>query len=373
MKKRVLVVILSVCMIFAFSACSNGNSGSSTPSAPPASTDGGADTSAPAEDTLKIAYFGGGMQATWLQNILKAMTEKGKQNGYEVINADAEWDGDKMLSQIDTLIDQGIDGATIFLVDMSIARAAFDKFNAAGVPLVFETLPFIGDDGKFLAPGITADPVGMGQVPAQWVKDNFEALGFDPKDFATTGLMLGTNGIFQETDDRAQEFRKKFEIDFPDFPKENIFVNDVAADPNRPDDTEGSYTQAMTMFTANPQIEKWLIFATVDDYAVGIARALEANNLQANCKMISVGGERAIPEWISNPAVNEYWVAELYFNAMQYADVIDEGLMGIIREGKDPKDVLTQYKADGQDFGVYMMVGDMVTPETYMDYYLPGY
>ena len=372
MKKRILAVILCVCLVFAVTACSSGDGGSSSAPAP-APTESGGDTAAPQGDTLKIAYFGGGMQATWLQNVLKALTEMGQKNGYEVINADAEWDGDKMLSQIDTLIDQGIDGASIFLVDMSIGKAAFDKFQAAGVPVAFETLPFIDADGKFLAPGITADPVGMGQVPEAWVRDNLEALGFDKDDFSKTGLMLGTNQIFQETDDRAQEFRKAFELDFPNFPKENIFVNDVAADPNRPDDTEGSYTQAMTLLTANPQIEQWLIFATVDDYAVGIARALEANDLQSHAKMISVGGERAIPEWISNPAVNEYWVAELYFNAMQYAEIVDEALMGMIREGKDPKDVLTQYKAPGQDFGVYMMVGDMVTPETYEDYYLPGY
>jgi ABC-type sugar transport system substrate-binding protein len=366
-------------MVFALAGCGKTNDAGSTP--PPADA-GSAEATAPeAPDTpadtggekLKIAYFGGGMQATWLQNILKAMNELGEENGFEVINTDAEWDGDKMLSQIDTLIDQGIDGATMFLTDESLGPAVAERLNAAGVPFAFETMAVKNADGKYAAPGVLSDVIGMGRIPAEWTIEHITDLGFDPTDWSKTGLMLGTNSIFPPTDDRAVEYRRVFLEKYPDFPAANIVVNDVAADPNRPDDTEGSFNQAMANFTANPQIEKWLVYASVDDYAVGIARAIEANNLQSTAKMISCGGERAMPEWIADPSVNEYWVAELYFNALMYAEYVVEALMEMINEGKAPEDVLVDYKAPGEDYGVAMIIGTMVTPEDYEEIYVPGY
>jgi ABC-type sugar transport system substrate-binding protein len=383
MKKRIIAISLCLLMVFVFAACKDKGDSADTPPANDSSSeetgddaaDPGADTGdAPADDgeKLKIAYFGGGMQATWLQNILKAMTELGEENGFEVINADAEWDGDKMLSQIDTLLDQGIDGASIFLVDASLGPAVYERFAAADVPLAFDTMEIMVD-GKYAAPGVISDVIGMGRIPAEWVIENVDDIGLNSSDWSKTGLMLGTNSIFPPTDDRAIEFRRVFTEAFPDFPEENIFLNDVAADPNRPDDTEGSFNQAMANFTANPQIEQWLVYASVDDYGVGIARAIEANNLQSKAKLISCGGERAMPEWISNPSVNEYWIAELYFNAMEYAEYVVEALMGMIKEGKDAKDVLTDFKSEGEEYGVVEITGRMVTPDTYEEYYLPGY
>jgi ABC-type sugar transport system substrate-binding protein len=381
MKKRVLAILLCLAMVFVLAACgskgdtpeANGSSGGEAAASADSSGNAG-------DEELQIAYFGGGMQATWLQNILKALTELGAEHGYKVINADAEWDGDKMLSQIDQLMDQ-IDGASIFLVDAGLGPAVAEKFAASGKPLAFETMPVMDADGKFASPGVLSDVVAMGRIPAEWTIEKIEDIGFDPTDFSKVGLMLGTNGIFAPTDDRAQEYKRVFVEAFPDFPQENIFTCDVSADPNRPDDTEGSYNMAMTIFTANPQIEEWLVYASVDDYAVGIARAIESNDLQSKAKLISCGGERAMPEWIDNPAVNEYWIAELYFNAMQYARYVDEALMQMIRDGKAPNEVLTDFIAPGEEYGVAFIAGDMVTPNgeydtvKYTDFpdYLPGY
>ncbi|MCL1896252.1 MAG: hypothetical protein FWG03_06890 [Clostridiales bacterium] len=383
MLKRFIIIALCMAMVFAMSACKPAEEATEPAAPAPATTP---DDDAPAVepqadgDSFKICYFGGGMQATWLQLVLKSMTECGRQHGYEVINADAEWNGDKMLSQIDQLMDE-IDGGAIFLVDPGIGAAVYDRFEAAGKPLTFETMPVFRADGKFGAPGVLADTDGMGRVPAEWTIAHIEDLGFDTADFSKVGLMLGTNGIFPPTDDRAQEYRRVFTEEYPDFPEANIFVCDVSADPNRPDDTEGAYNMAMTIFTANPQIEQWLVYGSVDDYAVGMARAIEASGLKPNAKLMSVGGERAIPEWIDNPAVNEYWIAELYFNTMQYSKYMDEALIGMIREGKDRTEVLTDYILPGEEVGVGFIIGDMVTPNgelgtiAYSDLpdYLPGY
>jgi ABC-type sugar transport system substrate-binding protein len=381
MVKRVVAIILCLALVLVFSACKPTEDTGSVSTDTSTQTEGGAEAVEEDGGEMEtICYFGGGMQATWLQLILKAMTEMGSQHGYKVTNADAEWDGDKMLSQIDQLMD-GIDGAAIFLVDAGLGPAVWEKFEEANKPLAFETMPVFDSDGKFGAPGVLADTDGIGRVPAEWTIEHIADLGFDPDNFANVGLMLGTNGIFSPTDDRAQEYKRVFKEAFPKFPESNIFVCDVANDPNRPDDTEGSYTMAMTIFTANPQIEQWLVYGSVDDYSVGIARAIEASGLTSKAKLMSVGGERALPEWENTPSVNEYWIAELYFNSMDYVKYVDEALMGMIRDGKTKEQVLTDYIMPDQYCGVGFIVGDMVTPNgeydtiKYLDHpgYLPGF
>jgi L-arabinose transport system substrate-binding protein len=354
--KKLLKIALCAAMIFVMTACDGGNSESSG-------------------DGLTFAYFGGGMEATWLQNFNKAMTALGDEKGFKVVNADATWDADLQLSQIDTLIDQGLDGAAIFMVDTSISQAVADRFNDAGVPVVYESLPIVTEEGKMLAPGVILDTYEVGRIAARWYIDHMEELDFDPNDWSKTGLLLGTNTIFTPTYERLEGFQEVFFEAYPDFPKSNIFVDDVSADPNRPDDTEGSYNQAMVILTANPQIEKWLCFGSVDDYAVGIARAIESAGVADKSKLVSCGGERAMPEWESDPSVTEYWVGECYFNAMQYAEFVVEALLDMVQNGTPATEVLSEYKVDGQDYAIVSISGDMVTPDDYKDkdFYLPGY
>jgi L-arabinose transport system substrate-binding protein len=366
--KNLFAVVLCAAMVFAMTACGGGGGGNSESSGDTSSTG--------AEDTgLTFAYFAGSMESTWLQNFDRAITALGDEKGFKIVNADAQWDADLQLSQIDTLIGQGIDGAAIFMVDASISEAVYDRFDSAGVPVVYETLPIVTGDGKLLAPGVILDTFEVGRTAARWYVENMEELGFDPSDWSDTGLLLGTNTIFTPTYERIEGFQEVFFEAYPDFPKSNIFVADVSADPNRPDDTEGAYNQATVILTANPQIEKWLCFASVDDYAIGTARAIETAGVAEESKLVSCGGERAMPEWENDPSVTDYWVGECYFNAMQYAEFVVEALLDMVQNGAPATDVLPDYKADDQDYAMVPISGAMVTPDNYkdMDFYLPGF
>jgi L-arabinose transport system substrate-binding protein len=261
------------------------------------------------------------------------------------------------------------------MVDAGLSEAVYERFSAAGVPVAFETLPIVDAEGKLLAPGVVLDTIQVGKNAAEWYIENLSDLGYDDTDWSTTGLLFGTNSIFVPTLERIDGFREVWDVKYPDFPAENIFVGDVAAEPTTGDDADALYNQSSAILAANPQIEKWICFAAVDDYAVGIARALEAANLTDKAVLVSSGGERAIPEWENDPASADYWVAESYFNAMQYAVHVVDALLDMVQNGTDPKDVLPDYKEAGNDYAMVAVAGDVVTPEDYKEYpdYLPGY
>ena len=71
---------------------------------------------------------------------------------------------------------------------------------------------------------------------------------------------------------------------------------------------------------------------SVDSYAMGAARAIEAAGVQDNTIMVSAGGELAIKEW-DNGAASE-WKATCYYDAMDFAEYMVEGMLEIKRGGK---------------------------------------
>lgn len=95
---------------------------------------------ASSEEKLVFEYFNTSMTVEWIQHIDEALRELGEENNFEVLNGDASRDINTQLSQVDTAINQGIDGAFLFVVDEGSATAVVDKFSNAGIPVIGETL-----------------------------------------------------------------------------------------------------------------------------------------------------------------------------------------------------------------------------------------
>jgi L-arabinose transport system substrate-binding protein len=375
--QRVLIVAMAMVMAFAFAACGGGSSdtGSDEQAATTeesADTEGESTEAASSDGDLTFAYFAITMSNQWLQAIQKAMEEIGKEKGFTVINADADYDAEKQLSQMDQLITQGIDGAAIFIANEGMGQAVADKAAAAGLPIVGETLKVWDSNGKLLAPVVDLDGNMCGQKAAQWMVDNMDALGYDSSDFSKTGYIAVTDATYENNGYRVDGFNEVFFKAFPDFPEANRFVSDGAAEANAADDADRSFKQCSAILSSHPEIEKWILFGAVDDYALGAIRALDTAGIKGEAAtMVSCGGERAIPEW--KEGRTDIWKACVYYSAMDFAIPICDALLDMVQNGTDAKDIFPDNHDEGQEYGDFRISGTVVTPETYEEYYLEGY
>ncbi|MDR3225140.1 MAG: substrate-binding domain-containing protein [Clostridiales Family XIII bacterium] len=375
--QRVLIVAVAMILAFTLAACSAGGGGESTSGETAASTSTetsgeGSETSAAAGDgDLTFAYFAISMSNQWLQMIQKAMEEIGKEKGFTVVNADADYDAEKQLSQMDQLITQGIDGAAVFIANEGMGQAVADKAAQAKLPIVGETLKIWNGEQHLLAPVVDLDGNACGQKSAQWLVDNYESLGYDVSDFSETGYIAVTDATYENNATRVTGFEEIFFKAFPGFPDSNKFVSDGAAEANGADDADKAYKQCSAILSANPKIKKWVLFGAVDDYALGAIRAVEAAGFDGeNATLVSCGGERAVPEW--KEGRTDVWKSCVYYSAMDFAVPICDALIEMAN-GTPATDVFTDKIEEGQEYGDFKISGTVVTPETYEEYYLEGY
>lgn len=315
------------------------------------------------DDKLTLQYLNTSMSVEWIQQIAAALQKLGAENNCEVLVADANRDIDQQLSQIDTAINQQIDGAFLFIVDEGSATAAVDKFNAAGIPVIGETLKLQDGEGNNVAPYVELNAAGVGENCGKWVAENWESTGVDLSDVSTVGIIQDTNSKYRSDLARIDGFMAG--IESLEIPEGNVYMADCAAEATSSDNTEASYNQVSAILAAHPEITAWVVMGSVDSYAMGAARAIEAAGLQDTTILVSAGGELAVQEWANGSAPE--WKATCYYSAMDFAEQMMAGMLSVLREGKTTEEIYPEFKQDGQTFAAVQISGTMATPETYAD------
>ena len=318
---------------------------------------------ASSEEKLVFEYFNTSMTVEWIQHIDEALRELGEENNFEVLNGDASRDINTQLSQVDTAINQGIDGAFLFVVDEGSATAVVDKFNYAGIPLIGETLKLKDGEGNNIAPYVELDAFNVGKNCGEWIVENKDTTGVDLSDVSKVGIIQNTNSKYQSDLTRIDGFMSG--IEELGVPKENVFMADCAAEASSSDNTEASYNQVSAILSAHPEIASWIVMGSVDSYAMGAARAIEAGGMQDKTILVSAGGELAIQEW-ANGAAPE-WKATCYYDAMDFAEQMVAGMLEITRNGKTAEEIYPEFLEEGQKYAAVEISGNMATPDNYKD------
>ena len=305
------------------------------------------------------------MTVEWIQQIEAALKTLGEEYNFEILTGDANRDITTQLSQIDTAIGQGIDGAFLFVVDEGSATAAVDKFDEAGIPVIGETLRLQDGDGNNIAPYVELSSFDVGKNCGTWVVENWESTGVDLSDLSKVGVIQNTNSVYQADLERIDGFMEGL-LEGLDIPESNVYMADCAAQSTSNDNTEASYTQVAAVLSAHPEMEAWIIMGSVDSYAMGACRAVEAAGLEDKTILVSAGGELAVKEWANGAA--PCWRATCYYNAMDFAEQMVEGMLSIVRDGVPATDIYPDYKEEGQEYAAYRISGNMCTAENFEEY-----
>ena len=368
MKKVKMAMGLLLCIVLVLGGCSgqDNNKDKKDTTEAPSGDQKDSSKKASGDENLVFEYFATSMTVEWIQQIEAALKELGAEKGFELLSADANRDINTQLSQIDTAIEQKIDGAFLFIVDEGSASAAVEKFDDAGIPVIGETLKLQDGDGRNIAPYVELDAIGVGKNCGKWVAENYESCDVDLSDLSKVGVIQNTNSKYRSDLARIDGFMEGLNEGVPGIPKSNIYVADCAAEATSSDNTEASYNQVAAIISSHPEITSWIIMGSVDSYAMGACRAVEAAGAEENTILVSAGGELAIKEWANESGA--CWRAACYYDAMDFAEVMVEGMLGICEDGKKASDIYPDSDKDGSDFAAVKISGNMCTSENYQDY-----
>ena len=136
---------------------------------------------------------------TWYKKDVDGFVFAAEKAGAKVIVLNSNYDQDKEIANIDSLLNQGVDGMAVFTFNQNGANIAAKKAAAANVPLVVtDNAGQVLKSGSPVVACIDFDWTAMGKDMAQYIAKNYPG-----EDVAVV------MGLFQHVP--VQMFRARFE------------------------------------------------------------------------------------------------------------------------------------------------------------------
>ncbi len=359
MKKRVisLVMVIALAMIVLAGCGAKAPAASSadaTTAAPSAEQ-----TTAAATDTAKkapvIAYISKDLSQQWFVGTSSAMKETVMARGAkDFLTFDSGMSPDKYMTALDTVIAQGVDVLIVTPPDQKLSQITIEKCKEAGIKVFADDDGLIDENGKHIAPALELDAFKVGQSQGDWLGDYVikNKVNADP---ATTAYMVLTMSEVSSAKPRSEGAMDSFKKKVPDFPADKIIQADYDGTSDK------AFNVAAATITANPEIKTWIVTAPNDEGAQGATRALEQAGKDKAATVVGLGGYLAKDEFKKDFSS---------FKAAAYIKASEDGkIAGNAAMDWYEKDIIpySEYKKDGEDFGVYPFGAIMVEESTYQE------
>ena len=144
---------------------------------------------------------------TWYQRDVDGFTFAAEADGNEVVVLNTEYDPEKEIANIESLINQGVDGISMFSSTEAGATLAAKRGEEAGIPVVLtDSVGTVIANGQDHVASIDFDWYGMGQAYADWMAETYPGEKF----VILTGLFGSppSEEINRGMTDRAEELGK---------------------------------------------------------------------------------------------------------------------------------------------------------------------
>lgn len=135
MKEKVLSVLCVFIFVVMLAGCSNGADNNADTSAQTGEKDA-ASSSANDSEKLKLGITLYSLQNEFTVRIANAAEEKANELGAELVVYDGDYDPSTQISQVETMISDGIDGIILNPQDIEACAPCVDKADEAGIPIV---------------------------------------------------------------------------------------------------------------------------------------------------------------------------------------------------------------------------------------------
>ena len=280
---------------------------------------------------------------TWFIDEGAAAEAAAKEAGYDFTFVDAKMSPEEYLRAIDNAIANNAAGVVTCIPDQTMSQAAVDKLAEAGIPVVAADDALQTADGTKIAPWVGINAYVIGEANGAWVAEYAKAndLVNDPE----CALLILTMDTVSSCVPRAEGEYDKFTELCPEFDTAKIYKADYDGT------TDKGNTAAAAVFTAHPEITKWLVTGANEEGTIGALRALESAGLDGESCVVGLGAYMAKDEWKKEG--ESAMKAAAYFSSLSVGAGSVEVLLQII---------------DGQEVTMETAVDAVVvTPETYVE------
>jgi len=245
------------------------------------------------DDDLTIGYIVKHLDNPWFVAETAGAQETADKMGVELLIQDVQFDAGLALSTLDTFIGTGVDGIIIVVPEQEIGPAVLERAKEAGIPVVAVDDEIVDADGNPAAfAGFNAGAIGkqVALAAAQQYRErgwSADGVGVFNIEFANLGVCVARTDASTET----------WKEQFPDFPADQMIVAPYDGTLINAADTFGN------IITANPGIDKYVLYSCNDDGVMGAVRALEQAGVPAeNIIGIGLGAHLACDEWSKDEA-----------------------------------------------------------------------
>ncbi len=230
----------------------------------------------PSRDELFVGFSQADLKSTWRSVESDDMIAEAEKRGYEFAITNAEGDTGKQLSDIESLLAQGVNVLVVVPIDGDAILPALQDARDKGVPVILKARGANGTPGVDYVTGIMSDFVWEGEQAGEWIAAAAKKKGLD------TIRVMEIQGVVGGTDvrDRAQGFQNA-----ADAAGNFEFVAIQSADWSR------SKAQELVQNLIQSQGKDGFdaIYAQNDEMALGAYLALQQAGLTVNEDVFLVG------------------------------------------------------------------------------------
>lgn len=221
---------------------------------------------------LVFGYIAYQMADIWNEYSSKAFEYAAKENGVKVVVLDSQNDVSQSVSAMESLIQQEVDGISIFPISPEQASQLVSMANEAGIPITIENIDVsaVIEDDDYIA-AVACEYGDIGYAAIQWLSENVD----DAKVFYCAGAVGG--GVYESykigVDKALSDFGDSIEM--------------VGLSNGENWSTEDGLN--LTQNFINSGVEFNCIFANNDQMAQGCSQALTEVGLD-HIPVVSTGG-----------------------------------------------------------------------------------
>jgi L-arabinose transport system substrate-binding protein len=279
-------------------------------------------------------------QSPWFINETAGARAKAQELGAKFVYQNVESDANLALTTVDTLISSGVNALAIVVPNQAIGPAVAAKAKEAGIPLVAIDDTISDSSGKPVPfVGFSAPEVGK-QVGKE-VAARYKALGWDKKPAETRIAVLEVQTLsvcMQRTDNATAAFL----AEVPDFDKSKILHI-----PYETTALEPAIRAMSTVVTANPAVERWIVYSCSDEGILGPIRSLEQAGYKPDSILgVGLGGHLSCDEF-KKPNETGYR-AVVAFDSAKHGAAAVQALVEAVKEKKPlpPETIIPGFVAD---------------------------
>ncbi|MEQ9247028.1 MAG: arabinose ABC transporter substrate-binding protein [Nitratireductor sp.] len=241
-------------------------------------------------DDVKIGFLVKQPEEPWFQDEWKFADIAASEKGFTLVKIGAE-DGEKVMSAIDNLGVQGVQGFVICTPDVKLGPGIVAKAAANGLKLMTVDDRLVGSDGEPLAdvPHMGISAVKIGETAGEAIVAEIKNRGWD---MSKVGAIRVSYDQLPTAVDRVEgAIAKLKEAGFPE-------ANIIDA-PQARTDTEAALNAATVVLNKNADIKHWVAFGLNDEAVLGAVRAAEGVGIGADAMIgVGIGG--------ADSAINEF-------------------------------------------------------------------